>query len=119
MDTMLFRGAPLVQRPDRLISIQERRQAPGGGLISYADFEDWRTEAKSFQGLAFVAENLFSLIDGDGRLTDTNAFVVSANTFGLLGVRPMLGRDFAPADEGPRRADDGDSQPSLLGEPLR
>src|SRR5579863_7095143 len=56
MDTMLFRGAPLVQRSDRLVSIQERRAA-GGGLISYADFEDWRTEAKSFEGLAFVAES--------------------------------------------------------------
>jgi putative ABC transport system permease protein len=100
MDTMLFRGAPLVQRSDRLVSIQERRAA-GGGLISYADFEDWRTEAKSFEGLAFVAESFISLKDGDGRPTDANAFVVSANTFRLLGVPPMLGRDFAPADEVP------------------
>ena len=99
MDTMLFRGLPLAQRPDRLVYIQERRAA--GGLISYADFEDWRTEAKSFEGLAFVGESFLSLKDGDGRPTDTNAFALSANTFGLLGVRPMLGRDFAPADEIP------------------
>jgi transposase len=37
---------------------------------------------------------------------------------GLLGVQPILGRDFAPADELPG-ADGCDSQPSLLGEPLR
>ena len=79
MDTMLFRGLPLARRPDRLIYIQERR--PAGGLISYADFEDWRTEAKSFEGLAFVGESFLSLKDGDGRPTDTNAFAVSANTF--------------------------------------
>ena len=54
MDAMLFRGLPLARRSDRLVYIQERRAA-GGGLISYADFEDWRTEAKSFEGLAFVA----------------------------------------------------------------
>jgi putative ABC transport system permease protein len=100
MDTMLFRGLPLAERPDRLVYIQERRAA-GGGLISYADFEDWRAETKSFEGLAFVGESFFSFRDGDGRPTDTNAFALSANTFGLLGVRPMLGRDFAPADEIP------------------
>jgi hypothetical protein len=100
MDTMLFRGLPLAQHSDRLVYIQERRAA-GGGLISYADFEDWRTETKSFEGLAFVGETGISFKDGDGRPTDTNAFALSANTFGLLGVRPMLGRDFAPADELP------------------
>ena len=42
MDTILFRGFPLAHRPDRLVYIQERRAA--GGFISYADFEDWRTE---------------------------------------------------------------------------
>src|ERR1051325_1790851 len=98
-DTMLFRGLPLAQRPDRLVYIQERR--PAGGLISYADFEDWRTQTKSFEGLAFVGESGISLKDGDGRPIDTNAFTLSANTFRLLGVQPMLGRDFAPADELP------------------
>ena len=55
MDTMLFRGLPLA-RSNRLVYIQERHAA-GGGLISYADFENWRTEARSFEGLAFVAES--------------------------------------------------------------
>ncbi len=100
MDTMLFRGLPLARQPDRLVYIQEHRAA-GGGLISYADFEDWRTQAKSFEGLAFVAESGISFKDGDGRPLDTSAFNVSANTFGLLGVQPMLGRDFEPADEVP------------------
>ncbi|HEY3628569.1 MAG TPA: hypothetical protein VGL00_19940 [Terracidiphilus sp.] len=47
MDTVLFRGLPLAWRSDRLVYIQERRAAGGGG-ISYSDFENWRTEAKSF-----------------------------------------------------------------------
>lgn len=97
MDTMLLRGLPLAQRPDRLVYIQERRAA-GGGLISYADFADWRVEAKSFEGLAFVAESGISFKDGDGRPIDMSAFALSTNTFGLLGVHPMLGRDFAPAE---------------------
>jgi putative ABC transport system permease protein len=98
MDTMLFRGLPLARRSNRLVYIQERRAAGGGG-ISHSDFEDWRTEAGSFEGLAFVGESRISFKDGDGRPLDTDAFALSANTFGLLGVQPMLGRDFEPADE--------------------
>ena len=100
MDTALFRGLPLAQRSDRLVYIQEHRAAGGVG-ISYPDFEDWRTEARSFEGLAFVGESRISFKDGDGRALDTDAFALSVNTFGLLGVRPALGRDFAPADEVP------------------
>lgn len=100
MDTILFRGLPLARHPDRLVYIQEHRAAGGGG-ISYSDFEDWRTQAKSFEGLAFVGESAISFKDGDGRPLDTSAFALSANTFGLLGVRPILGRDFVPADEVP------------------
>jgi len=100
MDTMLFRGLPLARHANRLVYIQERRAA-GGGLISYADFEHWRAETKSFEGLAFVAENAISFKDGDGRPIDTAAFAVSANTFRLLGVQPILGRDFVPQDEIP------------------
>ncbi|HEY4364318.1 MAG TPA: ADOP family duplicated permease [Bryobacteraceae bacterium] len=98
MDTMLFRGLPLAHRPDRLVSIQESR-ASGGVGISYADFEDWRAQSTSFEGLAFVSESSVAFKDGDGRPLDTSAFNISANTFSLLGVHPILGRDFSPADE--------------------
>ena len=53
MNTMLFRGFPLVQRNDRLVYIQE--QYPSGTCcITYLDFEDWRAQAQSFEGMAFV-----------------------------------------------------------------
>ncbi|MEP6963379.1 MAG: ABC transporter permease, partial [Acidobacteriota bacterium] len=100
MQTMLFRGFPLVQRNDRLIYLQERYPSERFG-ISYPDFEDWRSQASTFEGMAFVGERFVALRDGDGRLIDMLAFTVSANMFGLLGVPPMLGRDFAPADEVP------------------
>ena len=64
MNTMLFRGYPLVQRNDRLVYIQE--QYPSGTCcITYLDFEDWRAQAHSFEGMAFVGERIsFQLCGG-------------------------------------------------------
>jgi predicted permease len=98
LNTMLFRGFPLVQRNDRLVYIQE--QYPSGtGTITYLDFEDWRAQAHSFEGMAFVGEKSISLSYGEGRSVDASAFTVSTNAFGLLRVKPTLGRDFVRADE--------------------
>jgi putative ABC transport system permease protein len=98
MNTMLFRGFPLVQRNDRLVYIQEQYPSGTGG-ITYLDFEDWRAQAHSFEGMAFVGEKSISVTYGEGRSLDASAFTVSTNAFGLLGVKPILGRDFVPADE--------------------
>src|SRR5579862_994944 len=98
MNTMLFRGFPLVQRNDRLVYIQE--QYPSGtGNITYLDFEDWRAQAHSFEGMAFVGEENITLSYGEGHSLDASAFTVSTDAFGLLRVKPALGRDFVPADE--------------------
>jgi putative ABC transport system permease protein len=98
MNTMLFRGYPLVQRNDRLVYIQE--QYPSGTCcVTYLDFEAWRAQAHSFEGMAFVGEKNISLTYGKGRSIDAIAFTVSPNLFGLLGVKPALGRDLVPADE--------------------
>jgi len=53
--------------------------------------------------MAFVGGNrTISFRDGEGRPIDiTNLEVMSANTFALLGVKPILGRDFIQADELP------------------
>ncbi len=99
MQAMLFRGFPLVQGNDELVYLQERGPATRG--LSYADFADWRAQATSFQGMSFIGEKGIQLREGSGRASDQSAFTVSVNLFGLLGVPPMLGRDFVPADEVP------------------
>jgi hypothetical protein len=103
MDAILFRGAPLVKGNDRLVFIQESYPS-GPCCISYPDFADWRSQAHAFQGMSFVADGLVPLRKEQERPIDAFAFDVSTNLFGLLGVRPMLGRDFVPADEAPGAA---------------
>ena len=103
MDAMLFRGFPLVQGNDRLVYLQERYSS-GVCCISYADFEDWRSGAQSFEGLSYIGSVSINFNTAGGRSLDTTAFLVSTNVFGLLGVPPLLGRDFTPADEAPGAA---------------
>lgn len=100
MNTMLFRGFPRVKRNNRLVYIQERYPS-GVCCISYPDFENWRAEAKSFQSMAFVGGRAIAFSDGNGRPTAMSAATLSANAFGVLGVRPLLGRDFNPSDQTP------------------
>jgi putative ABC transport system permease protein len=100
-DAMLFRGYPHVRQTEHLVYLQERS---GAGLccISYLDFEDWRAQARTFEGMAFVASNRqITFRDGNGRPSDLLTFLVSPNTFALLGVAPLLGRDFTAADAVP------------------
>jgi putative ABC transport system permease protein len=101
MNTMLFRGFPLVKRNERLVYLQERY--PAGlccGTVSYPDFEDWRAHAQSFEGMAFIGAKRITFADsGSEQLIDSLTFTISANTFSLLGVSPLLGRDFVKADE--------------------
>jgi hypothetical protein len=51
--------------------------------------------------MAFVAGRPITFSDGGRRAMDTFVATVSADAFALLGVQPILGRDFLPGDEAP------------------
>lgn len=93
---VLFKGFPLVERNDRLLYISN-----GGCCISYPDFEDIRAQATSFQGMGVVHGISITLTDANGYGESLNATEVSADTFRVVGRRPIMGRDFTPADEVP------------------
>jgi len=100
MDAVLFRGFPLVKDHDRVLFLQE--QGPQGACcLSYLDFEDWQSQAQSFEALAFVRSKSFSIRDGAGRPFDVSGTQLSTNAFRVLGVAPALGRDFMGDDMRP------------------
>jgi hypothetical protein len=78
MDTMLFRGLPLARNSNRLVFIQERQTLSSCCLL-YTDFLAWREQAKSFEGVAFVAGEPISLGESDLRTRDTTATTITAN----------------------------------------
>ena len=100
MDATLFRGFPLVEGNDSLVFLQERGPA-GPRPVPYADVEEWRREAQAFTGFAFLGGRPITFRDHDGRPNDMRVWQVDANTFSLLGVPPVLGRDFMPSDQDP------------------
>jgi putative ABC transport system permease protein len=98
VNTMLFRGFALVKHNSRLLYIQERYTLKGCCLLE-ADFDVWRRQSKSFENLALVGSRSITLRDGVVPARDLIATTLTTNSFALLGVLPILGRDFAPADE--------------------
>jgi putative ABC transport system permease protein len=98
-NAMLFKGFPHADPDNRILYIRT-------GNVSYPDFEDWRTQAKSFTDLALVGNGgLRVQLRDPGRAQETyDATQLSANAFRVLGQQPIIGRDFAAADEAPGAA---------------
>jgi predicted permease len=98
-NSVLFRGFPHVDPDNRILYINRS----GCCEISYPDFMDWRSQAKSFRGMAVVSSGGLRLIlsDQSGVPETCDGTQLSANSFQVLGQKPILGRDFAASDEAP------------------
>jgi predicted permease len=70
----------------------------GEGPISYPDFLDWVRLNRTFSALAAYRPESFNLT-GQGDAEQVTAMGVSASFFSLLGVNPILGRDFSSAED--------------------
>jgi putative ABC transport system permease protein len=93
-NAVLFKGFAGVYRNDRLLYISN-----GGCCVAYADFEDYRAQAKSFEAMAIVHGVSFVYSDTSGFAENVDANENSAEVFRVVGQKPILGRDFEPADE--------------------
>jgi putative ABC transport system permease protein len=101
-NAVLFKGFPSVVRNDRILYIDSRK-SEHGCCLSYPDFKDWQSQARSFEGMAIA--NGVTLTLSDKNLPEVLfAAQVSANAFKVIGQRPIIGRDFAASDEGPGAA---------------
>ena len=87
---------------DRIVSLfQDKANFPKGS-ISYPNFLDWQRENRTFEAMAAYRWADGS-ITGTGEAENVPARHISANFFPILGVRPVLGRNFS-ADEDRRGA---------------
>ncbi|HLW98566.1 MAG TPA: ABC transporter permease [Candidatus Acidoferrales bacterium] len=76
---------------------------PGSGRnncsFSYPVFEDFRSNAHSFQNIAAYAGGVGVQVDRNGHSTRANGQVVSGEFFSVLEVHPAYGRVLNPGDD--------------------
>ena len=93
---VLLRELPYVE-PTRLIRVFSTSEGYQKS-VSPADFNDWRNQTKTFSAMAASDVSTVNLT-GSGAAERFTQARVSANMFQLLGVRPALGRAFAPGED--------------------
>ncbi len=95
----LWRDFPF-ERPDR-IAIMRTLDARGREAgVSFADYQDWRRNARVFAGPSAAFGIATISLGRDGALPEQfEGLYVSADTFSVLRVKPALGRDFSAADD--------------------
>ena len=99
-NAVLVRGLP-VDDPSRIMALAMYDADGRERGISYLDFQDWRAAATSFMAIAAYSEPAMDI--GDPGMATERFFGarVTANAFRLLGMEPMLGRDFLADDDRP------------------
>jgi predicted permease len=126
----LLRPFPGVEDQDRLVEVGILRKTPFGPQMSptaLADYPDvFRALAEGMSSL----EDLASFTDSGVAVSlpqprSLPAAFVSPNYFDVLGVRPEIGRTFAPAESGAAIIAHGlwmrefGGDPSVIGQPIR
>jgi putative ABC transport system permease protein len=88
--------------PDRLVEIQLRDRKTGepSNWVACRDVADWRAQNRSFES---IGAQRFALLNvtSDGQPDALYGASVSAEVLPLLGVPPLLGRYFLPAEDQP------------------
>ena len=84
--------------PERLVRVFESRDGSHGS-VSPPDYVDWRNQSDVFDGLATLnSGSSYALTSGTGPAQQIPGASVTPNFFSVLGVAPVLGRDFVPAE---------------------
>jgi predicted permease len=84
--------------PEQLVTLHESKQNFEHGSISFPNFRDWRKDNHTFSAMAISRSYAFSLT-GVGEAVQLNGEFVASEFFSVLGVKPILGRSFAPGED--------------------
>ena len=119
VNTMLFKGLPL-ENADRIMGLV--RKIPGRPeatvLVSYPDFRDWRAQSRTFEDLAAFKEQSLTLSDSSAPPEQFSGALMTANSFSLIGQKPLFGRYFLPNEDRPGVPPVSYPQPQHLEEPV-
>jgi putative ABC transport system permease protein len=99
VNTILLRPLPFME-PDRLVMVYTSYQANDShqNWVAAPTLSEWRKQTTVFEGLAARSFGGF-VLTGSGQPEYISGSRFSANIFRLLGIQPLLGRDFLPEEE--------------------
>ncbi len=105
VNAVLLRPLPYPE-PDRLVVLRETTLQFPSGSVSYPNYLDWRAGQHTFTDLALVRRESFNLSLPGGQMAPerVGGGRVSWNFLAVLGMKPLLGRDFSEAEDVPGAA---------------
>jgi predicted permease len=111
INSTLLDPVPGAKRTGELVTVMrgERSEHPTPPF-SYPDYRDLRDANHSFAGL-LAYHHEYASLTGDAKPERIYAVLTSANYFDTLGVRPILGRAFVPAED---RGSEGSAAVAVL-----
>jgi putative ABC transport system permease protein len=101
VNAVLIRGLPIAD-PDRTMAVgsyDRVRNRPMG--VSYLDYRDWKEGTRAFDTFGAYNGTVANVSDEGQPPERYNGSNITANTMTVLGVRPVIGRDFLPEDDRP------------------
>jgi len=103
VDAALIKPLPY-QDPTRLVDVAERGKLWPRSNLSYQDYVDWKKMNKVFSALEAYTGGGYLMKTATG-VEPVTAARVSAGFFRVLGVKPVLGRDFYDGEDQPSGGD--------------
>jgi putative ABC transport system permease protein len=97
INAVLLRPLPF-RNPDRLVRLFETEAAPGNYPFAGPDYLDWQAQNRALEKMSLFRWYRRSNISGSGQPESALTTAAEASFFDVLGVRPLMGRTFAPAE---------------------
>src|SRR5712692_239895 len=101
VNAVLLRALPFAE-PERLVMVWEDQSSIGFPRfdVAPASYVDWKAQNQVFDDMAALNWKDFNLT-GDGEPERILAHGVTANFFPLVGIQPVIGRNFSVEEDKP------------------
>ena len=100
INAVFLRPLPF-REPERLIFVHQTQTQLPISPSTVADYLDWKARTKQFENIScFVGYGAHNF-SGNERAEQLRSVFVSADLFPMLGVQPMLGRNFLASEDKP------------------
>ncbi len=100
LDAILLRPLPFIQHQDRMLYLGEAIPSKGVDStdVCYADFLAWRERAQTL-GALWAFEDRTVILSGKDTPERVNGCGLDPGAFQAMGVQPVYGRNFLPAED--------------------